>query len=186
MIQRIIGLRSPKRNRTDLKFPMKEIPERCSMILSALRRLTFKNTRNDREPEITKTVTGNMGNRFKPFEFTIKLEDDGEPFTGTVKMWLNGLEGTAAFDENGEYTFNLKHGEFIKFELPLGIDYTVTVDGTETNAVSGKLEADTTHEYINDRTIVVPTKAATGVTCGMIVVVSLLLLLVLYRKKNWK
>lgn len=73
---------------------------------------------------VTKTVTGNFGDKSKAFEFSMKV-DGGNSFELTAN-------GTAlANGSQSDYTFNLKHGEFIEIKgIPVGKQIVLA----ETNA----------------------------------------------------
>ena len=74
--------------------------------------------------KITKTVTGNFGDKSKAFQFSMKV-DGGNTFDLTVN-------GTAlAKGSQSDYTFNLKHGESIEINgIPVGKQIVLA----ETNA----------------------------------------------------
>lgn len=69
---------------------------------------------------VSKTVTGETGDKAKDFSFTITLTDEiDEPISGTI--------GGTVFDENGQCFFTLKDGEEKTFTgLPAGTRYEVT------------------------------------------------------------
>ena len=72
---------------------------------------------------ITKTVTGNFGDKSKAFEFSMQV-DGGNSFELTAK-------GTALTNGKSDYTFSLKHGEKIEIEgIPVGKQIVLA----ETNA----------------------------------------------------
>lgn len=89
---------------------------------------TFENTYSAGTLKISKTVTGNLGDKTKYFEFKVTLagengKDYAETFAVTGGSYENNLE-TATLGEN---TFYLKHGETISIaNLPYGVTYTVT------------------------------------------------------------
>ena len=69
---------------------------------------------------ISKTVTGAMGDRDKPFDFQITVTQDAKPVTGTFPT-----SGGTITLPNG--TFRLKHGESITiYGLPVGASYTIS------------------------------------------------------------
>lgn len=73
--------------------------------------------------KITKTVTGNFGDKSKAFEFSMKV-DGGNDVELTAK-------GTALTKGKSDYTFSLKHGEFIEIKgIPVGKQIVLA----ETNA----------------------------------------------------
>lgn len=72
---------------------------------------------------ISKTVTGAMGDRDKPFDFEITVTQDAKPVTGFFPI-SNGKPIT--LDGQGKGTFQLKHGESITiYGLPVGASYTI-------------------------------------------------------------
>ncbi len=88
--------------------------------------------------EVKKTVTGNMGDRNKPFTIKVTFETDG---TATVNSTIGiALTGTAAVTTEGitdsipaakwtskDVEFTLKHDDTITFtNVPAGVKYTIT------------------------------------------------------------
>lgn len=64
---------------------------------------------------VTKTVTGNFGDKSKAFEFSMKVDNGDNSFGLTV----NGKALTKG--TQGDYTFSLKHGESIEIKgIPVG------------------------------------------------------------------
>ncbi len=83
---------------------------------------TFTNTRKTGDLTVSKTVTGNGGDKTKEFNFTVALDD----------KTINGTFGDMKFT-NGVAKFTLKDGESKTAKgLPAGVGYTVTE--TEANA----------------------------------------------------
>ena len=138
--------------------------------------VTFTNRNRTGSLTVTKSVTGNMGNRTKKFTFIVELTDIAG---GTVSGTFNcegGSETTITFND-GKASVQLANGEVIKIlGLPQGINYTVTEDArsalgykttvsnnggqsTEDRSSSGQLNGDTTISFVNDRTVAVPTSA---------------------------
>lgn len=80
--------------------------------------------------KVSKEVTGNMGDREKPFDFTIKLTGaDGKPVTGAYPYAINGSEpaDSLELDANGTGSFQLKHGQSISvFGLPAESEFVIT------------------------------------------------------------
>lgn len=125
---------------------------------------------------ITKTVTGNMGDREKDFTFTVKFEAE-EGYAIKSAITYNDGEETATVPESGEVTITLKHGSTVTFNnVPYDVTYTVTEtedpnyetsykvnNGTAAEGLAATDEMDTaaeTVEFINDR--------STGVETGII------------------
>ena len=138
--------------------------------------VTFTNRNRTGSLTVTKSVTGNMGNRTKKFTFIVELTDIAG---GTVSGTFNcegGSDTTITFND-GKASVQLANGEVIKIlGLPQGINYTVTEDAgsalgykttvannggqsTEDRSSSGQLNGDTTISFVNDRTVAVPTSA---------------------------
>ena len=89
----------------------------------------FENKYSAGSLEITKDVTGNLGDR-KNASFNIGVTftvPEGKTFNGTVKATIAGTEDTTyTFTSGTKYTFALKHGQTAKFEnLPYGVAYTI-------------------------------------------------------------
>lgn len=83
--------------------------------------ITFVNTYETvKKLKITKTVTGNMGEREKYFDFTLKLEMDGVAVSASIA----GANATET--ESGTYTFSLKHKESIEFMVYDGCDAEIS------------------------------------------------------------
>lgn len=121
---------------------------------------SFENTYSAGTLDVSKTVTGNLGDKDKYFEFNVTL-------TGvTGKTYANSYAVTgSANTENpttiaiGETTtFKLKHGDTIHIEnLPYGVTYTVTettADGyttTKTGDTGTINAAKQTAAFTNDK-----------------------------------
>ena len=111
---------------------------------SGAKKDTFENTYSAGTLNISKTVTGNLGDQSKFFEFKVTLNGDtGKTYTGSYA----GSDGYAvsggSYAENPKFikigeetTFRLKHGDKISIaNLPYGVTYTVTekaADGYKT------------------------------------------------------
>ena len=81
------------------------------------------------EIEVSKKVSGNMGNKGKDFDFTLTLKDsNGSPVEN-----LPNQEGITDWEnkENGIYSFKLKHGETAHIKGMLN-GYKYTIAETET------------------------------------------------------
>lgn len=128
---------------------------------------------------IKKQVTGEMGDRDKPFDFTITILGTSEeeyPFTLTD---ASGTEKGTIRVENDEGSFQLSHGQRITIHgIPIGTTYTiaepgaredgysVTPSGSPTSAdveaftdgsCRGTLNQPTTVTYTNQKATAVPT-----------------------------
>ena len=135
---------------------------------------------------IEKRVTGEMGDRDKPFTFQIQLKkSDGSILTGEYDYTggiVDGITGAVAPDDDslkldaeGKATFALSHGQTITIHgLPVGTTYTITepdaqADGYTVTAsgadakmsrdasCSGTLNQETTVTFTNEKATAVPT-----------------------------
>lgn len=126
---------------------------------------TFQNTYSAGSLKVTKTVTGNLGDKDKYFEFKVTLTGEasktyGNPYKVTGGSYANNpKEVTIVAGERKEYTFMLKHGETISIaNLPYGVGYTVTetpADGYTTTKTGndGSINAkETTVAFENKKT----------------------------------
>lgn len=118
---------------------------------------SFNNVYNAGKLEITKTVTGNLGDKSKDFTFKVTLN---APEGKTVSSTITVAGKNASFVSGQEYTFTLKHGESYTFgNLPYGVTYTVeeadyTAAGYTTTKTgdTGTIGAATqTAAFVNDK-----------------------------------
>lgn len=90
--------------------------------------VNFTNTRKSSSLEITKTVSGILGNTTKLFDFEIYIVDEGKELSGDYSAVLHHADGseetrTVSFAE-GAAVIQLKHGDRVVFpELPFGAHY---------------------------------------------------------------
>lgn len=98
---------------------------------------------------VSKTVDGNGADKDKAFQFTVSLQKDGKPITGTYDLddKSGTKSGTIVFDENGKSSFELKHNESIAVAgLPIGSEYTITentykyYDASDGGKYTGQIE----------------------------------------------
>lgn len=152
---------------------------------------TIRNTHEPEEPEppiepevthdltVSKTVTGNLGDRRLDFNFTITMTDEnGQPVPGTFNVVHSGNSDLTqlTFDESGNATVKLKHGETITFkDLPDGTRYSIEetdADAYDTSisnngedvqgkTATGTMGSDVTVAYTNERVSSIPTNATT-------------------------
>lgn len=127
----------------------------------------FNNTYTANKLEVSKQVTGNLGDKSKYFDFTITLTGKDKK-TAYDKNGYTVLGGS--YDENptsikvGETkTFKLKHDDTITIEnLPKDVTYTVeetavpkyttTVNGTNGNRAEGKTVSNkVTQTFVNNK-----------------------------------
>ena len=94
--------------------------------------LAFTNSRKGADLTITKTVTGDMGDRAKAFTFTIANLPSGDSFTYKKYSTTDGSTWTELTGEGGTlsssaYTFTLTHHQKVVIEsLPLNMQLTIT------------------------------------------------------------
>lgn len=121
---------------------------------------SFENTYSAGTLSITKTVTGNLGDKDKYFDFTVKLTGvDGKTYGDSYAVSGGSNAANPSTIKIGEETtFLLKHGDTISIEnLPYGVTYTVTetaADGYTTTKTgdTGTIGAATqTAAFTNDK-----------------------------------
>lgn len=131
---------------------------------------------------IAKQVTGEMGDRDKPFTFQISVPSMANKtvsYTGGIVTGITGVvvpnDSTLNLDAEGKATFNLSHGQTITIHgLPVGTAYTITepdaqADGYTVTAsgadakmsrdasCNGTLSQETTVTFTNEKATAVPT-----------------------------
>jgi len=125
---------------------------------------------------VTKTVTGNLGDRDKAFHFTVTfdapvIEGETKTVESAIVYTLAGTVMSAPEFVNNQCVveFDLKHGQTASFEnLPVGVTYTVeednyTADGyttTSENEEGAIVSGDTDVEFTNNKTTNVDTGIA--------------------------
>lgn len=94
---------------------------------------------------VTKTVTGNFGDKSKAFQFSMKV-DGGNSFELTAN-------GTAlAEGSQSDYTFSLKDGENIVIEgMPVGKKIVLAETNAEQYTVSFNDTVETNRNYVNEK-----------------------------------
>lgn len=110
---------------------------------------TFENTYSAGTLNVSKTVTGNLGDKDRYFEFKVKLTGENEKSYGESYAVTGGsnTSNPTTIKIGKETTFFLKDGETISIaNLPYGVTYAVTekkvddyktkVNGTEGNTVT--------------------------------------------------
>lgn len=124
---------------------------------------TFTNTYSAGTLSVSKTVTGNMGDHDKYFEFTVTLTgEDGKTYADSYAVSGGSNSSNPKSIVIGEATtFYLKDGDTISIaNLPYGVTYTVTeVDANEddytttSTGANGAINAGTqTAAFTNDKT----------------------------------
>lgn len=121
---------------------------------------------------LAKTVSGNIGDKNKEFEFEITLSNSDDTAIANVNFECTGAYATLNTDENGKATVTLKHGQSVTIiGLPTDAKYTIvekdadaytttitanptaTTINNDSRTVSGSLSANatTTITYNNER-----------------------------------
>lgn len=122
---------------------------------------TFTNTYKAGTLKVTKTVTGNLGDKTKYFEFKVKLTGEAGKTYGDSYAVSGGSYATnpTSIKIGEETTFMLKDGETISIaNLPYGVTYTVTetaADGyttTKTGDTGTINAAEMTAAFTNSKT----------------------------------
>lgn len=131
---------------------------------------TFTNTYSAGKLNITKTVTGNLGDKSKYFEFKVTLTGEAGKTYGETYAVSGGSYDTnpGSIKIGEETTFMLKHGDTISIaNLPYGVKYTVTetaADGytTTKSGDTGSINAaETTAAFTNSKTGTIDTGVTT-------------------------
>lgn len=122
---------------------------------------SFENTYSAGTLKVSKTVTGNLGDESKYFEFKVKLTgEDGKTYGDSYAVTGGSNDANpSTIKINGkETTFLLKHDETISIaNLPYGVTYTVTetaADGyttTKTGDTGSVKAAEQTAAFTNDK-----------------------------------
>lgn len=134
---------------------------------------------------ITKTVTGNMGDKNKEFEFTLTLTKGNDAYTDNLSYSKNNGTTETLSANNSAYTFSMKHGDSVTIRIPAGYTYTVTEDRGEYtakykvdngenqngNSATGTLTEDTTIAFTNTKNVEVPNGLTHNITPYIIMVV---------------
>lgn len=126
----------------------------------------FNNTYTANKLEVSKTVTGNLGDKSKYFEFTITLTGkDGAAYNndGYTVAGGSNAENPTSIKVGESKTFKLKHDDTITIvNLPKDVTYTVketavenyttTVNGAEGNKASGTTTSEkATQAFVNNK-----------------------------------
>jgi hypothetical protein len=161
---------------------------------------------------ISKTVTGNMGDKNRSFTFCITLKDQsGSPLSDEdIQVLLPGASDATIYttDKNGSITLSLKHGDEVTLQnLPQGTEYTITetdandyttnfsVSGgtygpSSNHTLSGTLtdSTDVSVSVTNDKKLVVPTGISTENEPFLLLLsfsaVTILLMIIVSKKRK--
>ena len=117
---------------------------------------------------VTKTVEGNMGDRTKPFPFTITLQAPTGKTVASTVSYSGGNVTTATnatFDENGkaEIKVQLKNNETVTIHnIPEGVTYTIIEDAAIKHLATADLEPENANAYLVEDEVT----TATAITVG--------------------
>ncbi|MFR5853558.1 MAG: InlB B-repeat-containing protein [Lachnospiraceae bacterium] len=101
---------------------------------------------------VTKTVTGNFGDKSKAFQFSMQV-DGGNSF----KLTANGT--ALANGSQSDYIFSLKHGENIVIEgMPVGKKIVLAETNAEQYTVSFNDTVETNRNYVNEKGLTADTE----------------------------
>ena len=164
--------------------------------------LVFTNKYITGQLNISKTVSGNMGNRYAKFPFTLTAKDLAGQ-TLNVSTDGGATFTTVTLDENGQTTFTLAHGQDIIF-YPVTGAYTVTetangsytttysIDGGNAEsgtAASGTISADGSASvaFNNHLEMSPPTGVDTPTSAALVgIVMAMALLAIVYIGRRWR
>lgn len=110
---------------------------------------TFTNTYSAGKLNITKTVTGNLGDKNKKFHFTVTLKKpENKEVKSDITATVAGADqGTIALDWTSgscKYEFDLADGETASLDnIPYGVEYTVTENDYKTEGYTTTETGDT-------------------------------------------
>ena len=167
-----------------------------SIIADETKECVYTNARKSTTLSISKTVTGNMGNRNQLFDFEVYVVDEGRELTGNYQAVVAHGDGTASdttmtFAE-GASVVKLKHGDVLTiFGLPVGARYEVDELArsrmgyayTSTNESGFLTEEGITSAWTNKKQVAIPTNVkGIGMIAGIIAV--LFGLYFLFRKRG--
>lgn len=122
---------------------------------------TFENIYSAGQLNVSKTVTGNLGDENKYFEFKVTLTGENGKTYGTSYAVTGGsaTSNPTSIEIGEETTFQLKHGETLHIaNLPYGVTYAVTETAADdyTTAKTGDKgtinAASTTAAFTNNKT----------------------------------
>ena len=145
---------------------------------------TFENTYSAGSLSVSKTVTGNLGDKTKYFKFTVTLTGDGKStYAETFAVTGGSNKDNPATAKLGENVFWLKDGETITIaNLPYGVTYTVVEDTPADYTLKEKTgdegtisNAAATAAFTNDKS----TEVDTGISLDSIPYIALFVVAVL-------
>lgn len=129
----------------------------------------FENLLGTGRTNITKTVTGNMGDKEKEFTFTLKTTAN-KLYSAGAKYYVRIGDTIETATVGTDFTFTLSHGDAANILLmPIGVEYSVeeadyselgngeggyttTVNGNASNIYEGKFGyTDDSVDFVNDK-----------------------------------
>jgi hypothetical protein len=141
---------------------------------------------------VKKTVTGNMGNRNKDFQFTLILKNsDNTPYTREIAYRKGTETGKFVPDENGKVAFTLAHNEDITFsDIFVDTKYEIQESDyreegyttTSVNASGTIAKTEAKVSFTNNNGTTVSTGVHVSFAGGFAVILAVLLIMA--RKKN--
>lgn len=155
----------------------------------------IENIAKTRTLTISKTVTGNVGDKSKDFDFTLVLTKDSTNYTDDLVANTETLKANTS----GTYSFNLKDGESITITVPYGYTYTVdesdySSEGYTTTITSGNksdvIVKDSSVSFENNKEVRIETGVDTGtpiypiVLLGIIGLCFISLIVIFFRRKK--
>lgn len=154
---------------------------------------------------VSKTVEGNQGNRYKQFDFNVRLTDNNDAdYTGAVAISKNnGAVEQLTPDENHVYKFKLQHGDTVKlFGFDKVIknititeednDYQTKISHDSEQPVDGKSvtvdieNANANIQYTNSKSLIVPTGISLPVGGALFIIVGIGIIFISKRHKQVK
>lgn len=112
---------------------------------------------------LAKTVSGNIGDKNKPFEFEITLSKSDDTHIDNANFECTGAYATLNTDENGKATVTLKHGQSVTI-IGLPTDAKYTIAEKEADAYTTTITAKPTANINNDSRTVSGSLSANATT----------------------
>jgi len=150
---------------------------------------------------VRKKVTGNMGNRYQPFPFTLTVQDGANQ---TINLSTDGglTFSEVTLDGSGKTTFELMHGQNIIF-YPVTGTFTVTetangsyttsysLNGadavSDTSVTAINQDGGSTVEFVNTLDVGVPTGVSLPNSAALAgIAMAMALLAIVYAGRRWK
>ena len=168
-----------------------------TIVANTTKEAAFVNTRKSTSLTVTKTVTGNFGDKTKIFDFDVYITDEGKELEGEYQLTVthdDGSQTSSAVDfTEGAIVLHLRHGDSAAITgLPVGARYevdelvasSVGYDVTSENESGVLTETGATTAWTNRRTGVLPT--GTAKIPILFILVSMLCPIVLIAKRKLK